>query len=226
MGGPGATQWFIFTEDNKSIVGLNLLDEREIRHTIGFFSITGNEINDKFYMVDQYSDGLPIVEAHGYTSSKYSIIIVNDSTIRVRYLGGISFDDEGIIYIHKPDKNYSEYYAEPLTAKDREIIKKLKVIFEKTKKKYPNIKLEDETSTPEKLSLNSTYRVSIFALRVRSASSTKSKHIFTLKKGDKVTILENTKTEILYDKNAYWVKIKTPDGREGYAFSAFLEPVK
>lgn len=67
------------------------------------------------------------------------------------------------------------------------------------------------------------YRVVASALNVRTKPSTSAPSAFTLKKDDKIEVLEDThKIETHSEETAPWVKIKSADGKTGYAFAGFI----
>ncbi|MCK4798323.1 MAG: SH3 domain-containing protein [Spirochaetes bacterium] len=63
-------------------------------------------------------------------------------------------------------------------------------------------------------------------LRFRASPSLQGKFIRSLKKGEKLELLEKGKTETIGDVTGTWVKVKTNSGEVGWCFDAYLEEVK
>ena len=71
------------------------------------------------------------------------------------------------------------------------------------------------------------YEVWTSALTLRSKPSTVAKPLDNLRKGAVVEILEDTqKIETISYETAPWVRVRTPDGKEGYIFGGFIRYVK
>ena len=70
------------------------------------------------------------------------------------------------------------------------------------------------------------YKVTASVLKVREKSDVKSKFLFKISKNEIVDVTEDTKIMMTDSyETAPWVKIKTKDGKTGYVFAGFLEPI-
>jgi len=74
--------------------------------------------------------------------------------------------------------------------------------------------------------IESIYKPSVNNLRFRESPTLDGKYIRTLKKGEKLQLLETGKTETINGVKGTWVKVKTEKGEIGWCFDAYLEEVK
>jgi len=75
------------------------------------------------------------------------------------------------------------------------------------------------TSTTTNTTTTKTAKVKVSKVNVRKSATTSSKKIATLKKGTKVTILQN---KVAYKNGYYWDKVKLANGSTGYIASKYL----